>query len=93
MNFNSLLIIKFNELYIFILKNIEQEHVFNAISISFSITSNLNHLMTITQHFKLIVKLFLKSLILSMISTKTNDIKTLIKAIKIMILAMIVTTF
>ena len=93
MNFNFSLIIKFNKLYIFMLKNIKQEHVFNAINISFSITSDLNHLMTVTQHFKFIVKLFLKSLISLMILIKINNIKTLIKVMKIMIFIMIVTAF
>ena len=45
MNFNFLLTIKFNELYIFILKNIKQECVFNVINISFSVINDLNHLM------------------------------------------------
>ena len=93
MNFNSLSAIKFNELYIFILKNIKQEHVFNAINISFSIMNDLNHLMIVTQCFKFIIKLFLKSLISLMISIKINDIKTLIKIIKIMIFIMTVIVF
>ena len=93
MNFNSSSAIKFNKLYIFILKNIEQEHVFNVINISFSIVSNLNHLIIVIQHFKLTIKLFSKLLILSMILTKINNMKTLIKAIKTMIFVMIVTMF
>ena len=46
MNFDFLLTIKFNELYIFVLKNIKQKCVFNAISISLSAVNDLNHLMT-----------------------------------------------
>ena len=93
MNFDFLSIIKFDKLYIFVLKNIEQKCVFNVISISLSITNDLNCLVTVTQHFELIVKLFSKSLISLVISTKINNIKALIKAMKIMILVMIVTMF
>ena len=93
MNFNFLLTIKFNKLYIFILKNIEQKHVFNVINISLSTVNNLNHLMTVIQHFKLIIKLFLKFLISLMILIKINDMKTLMKTMKIIILVMIVTAF
>ena len=91
MNFNFSLIIKFNKLYIFMLKNIKQECVFNVINISLNVMNDLNHLMTVTQHFKLITKLFLKSLILLMISTEINDMKTLMKIIKIMIFIITVT--
>ena len=93
MNFDFLLAIKFNKLYIFMSENIEQKHVFNVINISLSITSDLNHLMTVTQHFKLIVKLFLKSLISLMISIEINNMKALMKTMKTMILAMTVTVF
>ena len=93
MNFNFLSAIKFNELYTFMLKNIEQECVFNVINISLSAVSNLNCLMTVTQHFKFIVKLFLKFLISLMILIKINNIKTLMKAMKIMIFIMIVIVF
>ena len=88
-----MLIIKFNKLYIFMLKNIKQEHVFNVINISFNAVNNLNCLMTVIQCFKLTVKLFLKFLILLMILIKINDIKTLIKVMKIMIFIIIVTVF
>ena len=93
MNFNSLLIIKFNELYIFILKNIKQKHVFNTISISLNVVSNLNHLIIITQCFEFTTKLSLKLLTLLMILTKINNIKTLMKTIKTMIFIMIVIMF
>ena len=93
MNFNSLSIIKFDELYIFILKNIKQEHVFNAISINFSIMSNLNYLITAIQCFESIIKFFLKSLTSLMILTEINNIKTLMKTMKIIILVMTVTVF
>ena len=93
MNFNSLLTIKFDKLYIFMLKNIKQEHVFNVINISFNVMNDLNCLMTIMQCFKFIVKLFLKSLISSVILTKINDMKALMKIIKIMILVMIIIMF
>ena len=93
MNFDFLLIIKFNKLYIFMLKNIKQECVFNAISISLSVINNLNHLITATQHSEFIIKLFLKSLISSVISTEINDMKTLIKAMKTMIFVITVITF
>ena len=93
MNFNFLSIIKFNKLYIFMLENIEQKHVFNVINISFNITSDLNCLMIATQHFKLIIKFFLKFLISSVISTEINNMKTLIKAMKTMILVITVIAF
>ena len=93
MNFNFSLAIKFNKLYIFILENIEQKCVFNVININLSIMNNLNHLITTIQYFKFIAKLFLKFLISSMILIKINDIKTLMKTIKIMIFIMIVTVF
>ena len=93
MNFDFLSAIKFDELYTFILKNIKQECVFNVISISLNIVNNLNCLMTVTQCFKFTVKLFLKSLISLMILTKINDMKALMKAIKIMILVITVTAF
>ena len=91
MNFNFLLTIKFNELYIFILKNIKQECVFNVINISFSVVNDLNCLMTVIQYSELTVKLFLKFLISLMILIKINDIKTLMKIMKIMIFIMTVT--
>ena len=47
MNFNFSLIIKFNELYIFILKNIKQKHIFNVINISFNVVNNLNCLIIV----------------------------------------------
>ena len=75
------------------LKNIKQECVFNVININLSAVNDLNHLMTVTQCFKFIIKLFLKSLISLMISIKINDMKTLIKAMKTMIFVMIVTVF
>ena len=75
------------------LKNIKQEHVFNVISISLNIINDLNYLMTVTQCFKLIIKLFSKSLILLIILIKINDMKTLIKAMKTMIFIMIITVF
>ena len=90
MNFNFLLTIKFNKLYIFMSENIKQKYVFNVISISLSAASNLNHLMTVTQHFKSITKLFLKSLISLVILIKINNMKTLIKTMKIMIFIMTV---
>ena len=93
MNFNFLLAIKFNKLYIFMLKNIEQECIFNAINISFSVVNDLNCLMIVIQHFKFTAKFFLKSLISSMILTEINNMKTLIKAMKIIILIMIITMF
>ena len=82
--------IKFDELYIFVSKNIEQKHVFNVININLNVVSNLNHLMTVIQCFELIIKLFLKSLISLVILTKINNIKTLMKAIKTMIFVMTV---
>ena len=93
MNFNFLLTIKFNELYIFMSENIKQKHVFNVINISFSITSDLNCLMTVTQCFKLTAKLFLKFLISLMILIKINNMKTLMKTMKTMIFIMIITVF
>ena len=93
MNFNFLLTIKFNKLYIFMLENIKQECAFNVINISLSAVNDLNHLMIIMQYFKFIVKLFLKSLISLMILTKINNMKTLIKIMKIMIFIIIVTAF
>ena len=74
-------------------ENIKQKCVFNVINISFSITSNLNYLLIITQCFKFIIKLFLKSLISLMILIKINNMKTLMKTMKIMIFVMIVTVF
>ena len=91
MNFNSSSAIKFDELYIFVLKNIEQKCVFNAINISLSTASNLNHLMTVIQHSEFTAKFFSKSLTSSVISTKINNMKALMKAMKTMILAMTVT--
>ena len=85
--------IKFDELYIFMLKNIKQEHVFNVINISLSAVNDLNHLMTAIQCFEFIIKLFLKFLISLMILIEINDMKTLIKTMKIMIFIMIVTVF
>ena len=85
------MIIKFDELYIFVLENIEQEHVFNVISISLSAANDLNHLMTVTQHFELIMKLFLKFLISLVILTEINDMKILMKTMKTIILVMTVT--
>ena len=93
MNFNFLLAIKFNKLYIFMLENIKQECTFNVINISLNAVSNLNHLMTVTQHFKFITKLFLKSLISLMILIKINNMKILTKVMKIMIFIMIITAF
>ena len=93
MNFNFLLTIKFNKLYTFVSENIEQECAFNAISISLSTINDLNHLVTVTQHFELIMKLFLKLLISSVILIKINNMKTLTKAMKIMIFIMTVTVF
>ena len=93
MNFNFLLIIKFDKLYIFMLENIKQKHVFNVINISLNIINDLNHLMITIQCFKFIIKLFSKFLISLMILIKINDIKTLTKAMKIMIFIMIVTMF
>ena len=93
MNFNFLLTIKFNKLYIFMLKNIKQECVFNVINISLSIMSNLNYLIIATQHFELIAKLFSKLLTSLMILTEINNMKTLIKIMKTMILAMIAIVF
>ena len=93
MNFNSSLAIKFNKLYIFMLKNIKQKHVFNVININLSITNDLNHLITVIQHFEFTAKLFLKLLISSMILTEINNMKTLTKAMKTMILVIIVITF
>ena len=90
MNFDFSSAIKFNKLYIFVLKNIEQEHVFNVINISLNAASNLNHLVTVIQCFKLIVKFFSKSLISSMILTEINNMKALMKAMKTMIFTMIV---
>ena len=75
------------------LKNIKQKCVFNVINISFNITSNLNHLMIVIQYFKLIIKNFLKFLILLMILIKINNMKTLIKIIKIMILIITAAAF
>ena len=73
------------------LKNIKQEYVFNAININLNAVSNLNCLMTVIQCFEFTVKLFLKSLILLMILTKINNMKTLMKTMKTMIFIMIVT--
>ena len=91
MDFDSLLIIKFNKLYIFVLENIEQEHVFNVISISPSAASDLDHLVTVMQCFELTVKLFLKLLASLMVLTETNDMKALMKAMKAMVLVMTAT--
>ena len=91
MNFNSLLTIKFDELYIFISENIEQECVFNVINISLSTANDLNHLMTAMQCFKLTVKFFSKFLTSLMILIEINDMKTLMKTMKTMILAMTAT--
>ena len=55
--------------------------------------NDLNYLMIVIQHFKLIMKLFLKFLILLMILIKINDMKTLMKAMKIIILVLTVTMF
>ena len=93
MNFNSLLAIKFDELYIFMLENIKQKHVFNVININLNAANDLNHLMTVMQYFKFIIKFFLKFLISLMILIKINNIKTLMKAMKIMIFVMIVIIF
>ena len=60
------------------------------ININLNAASDLNHLMTVTQHFEFIVKLFLKSLTSSVILIEINDMKTLTKTMKIMILVMIV---
>ena len=55
--------------------------------------SNLNYLMTVIQYFKFIIKLFLKFLISLIILTEINDMKKLIKTMKIMIFIMIAAIF
>ena len=91
MDFDSPSAIKFDKLYTFVLENIEQECAFNVISTSPSAASDLDRLVTVTQHPEPTAKLSSKSLAPLVVPTETNNMKALMKAMEAMVLAMTAT--